>query len=391
MTPADPDATPGVREMRLRDLRPVDEPVAVVARVVSATRREVTRKSDGGRRPVLSGLLSDGTGTARFTWWDPPHEEIPRGTVIRAVGASVGEYRGRAELTFNWRTRVAPANEAELPVLAADEIAPRTLAELGERDEGFQLDARVVRSVEKRVKVDDEWRSVHEGLLADKSSHLAFTAWVDFGLKPGEAVRIRGGYVRAFRGRRQLVLDERSHLERISGSELPSLAEVEHAVPRRVADLERDRGGEFVETSGTVVGLSPPSGLVYRCPTCQRAVVKGMCRVHGVVTGEPDLRARLVLDDGTGALTVELGRPETERWFGRTLPEVLASLAAHPDPAAIEEALFNAVFGLHLVVRGPAAADDFGVTVRPESVERADPVPPTAVASLRGRIAPEAA
>ncbi|MGI0156425.1 MAG: OB-fold nucleic acid binding domain-containing protein, partial [Thermoplasmata archaeon] len=71
----------------MRDLRPTSPPVEVVARVVSVERREVTRRSDGSRRPLLSGLLHDGTGTVRFTWWDPPREGIERGTVLRAAGA----------------------------------------------------------------------------------------------------------------------------------------------------------------------------------------------------------------------------------------------------------------------------------------------------------------
>src|SRR5579862_8428563 len=83
--------------------------VHVVGRVVSARRRDVLRRTDGGRRPLLSGVLSDGTASLRFTWWDPPKEGIERGTILRAVGAEVREYRGRAELVFTWKTRIGPA------------------------------------------------------------------------------------------------------------------------------------------------------------------------------------------------------------------------------------------------------------------------------------------
>ena len=102
------EPTPSPPEIRLRDLRPTPSPVEIIARVVSLERREITRRSDGSRRPLLSGLLSDGTATVRFTWWDPPREGIERGTVLRAAGAEVREFRGRPELTFNWKTRVEP-------------------------------------------------------------------------------------------------------------------------------------------------------------------------------------------------------------------------------------------------------------------------------------------
>jgi ssDNA-binding replication factor A large subunit len=99
----------------LRDLRATSDPVSIVARVVTAQRREVTRKSDGGRRPVLSGLLSDGTASVRFTWWDPPSETIEKGEILRAVNVQVREWQGRIEVSFNWKSRVAAAGEAELP------------------------------------------------------------------------------------------------------------------------------------------------------------------------------------------------------------------------------------------------------------------------------------
>jgi len=311
-----------VPEVRLRDLRPSVSPVELVARVVSFDRREVTRRSDGSRRPLVSGLLSDGTATVRFTWWDPPREGVERGTILRAVGAEVREFRGRPEVTFSWRTRVAPAGPAELPRVDSEEIPFRSLSELAPPDEGFRVEVRVVRMAPRTVTVGEERRVVHEGLVADRTGSVSLSSWSDFGLKAGEAVRIAGGYVRSFRGRRQLVLDERASVVRIDGSDLPDPAELLRAPPRTIARVEDEGGGEAVAVEGVVVGLLPPSGLVYRCPTCQRSVRSGICRVHGQVEGQPDLRARIVLDDGTGALTVNAGRAETERLWGVSLADV---------------------------------------------------------------------
>ena len=363
----------GPAERRLRDLRTTDGPVLVLGRVVSVQRREVTRRSDGERRPVLSGLLSDGTATVRFTWWDPPAEGVERGTVLRAANVQVREYRGRPEISFNWRTRVEPASEVELPQLAPEDLPLRQLLDLAPTDEGFRIDARVVRISSKTVSVGQEQRVVHEGLLADGTTTVAFSSWSDFGLSAGEAVRISAAYVRSFRGRPQLVMDDRSSVERIEGTGLPTPDVLLDVAPRSVAALEAEGGGESVATAGVVVALLPPSGLVYRCPTCRRTVTKGLCRVHGIVESQPDLRARLVLDDGTGALTVNMGRPETERIWGRTLADCLQKLREQPDPSALEEQLFEAVFGQRLRVRGRATKDDFGLTLYPEVVEKLTP------------------
>ncbi len=359
-------------EVRLKELRPNGIPVEFVARVVSLQQREVTRKSDGSRRPLLSGLLSDGTATVRFTWWDPPREGVERGLVLRASGAEVREFRGRPELTFTWRTRVGPASPAELPRVDAEEVPIRPLRELAAGDEGFRVEVRVAKVAPRPVTVGEERRVVHEGIVADASGLLRLTSWSDFGLAPGEAVRISGAYVRSFRGRLELVLDERAIVARIDGAGLPDPGALLGAPPRSIAAVEDEGGGPVVTVEGIVVGLLPPSGLVYRCPECRRSVKSGICRIHGQVEGQPDLRARIVLDDGTGALTVNTDRAATERLWGVTLEECRARLRDQPDPGLLEEQLLEALFGRRLRVRGSGTKDDFGVTVVPESIERVD-------------------
>jgi replication factor A1 len=365
-------STEAPREVRLRDLKPSDSPVEFVARIVTCQRREVTRKSDGSRRPLLSGLLSDGTATVRFSWWDPPREGVERGTVIRAVAPEVGEYRGRPEVSFTWRSRVGPASQAELPRLDPTEVPRRALRDLRPPDEGFRVEGRVVRVTERTVSVGEERRVVFEGLLADRSGTVSFSAWSDFRLTPGDAVEVVGGYVRSFRGAVQLVLDERTSIRRLERADLPEAAEVLEAPPRSMARVEEEGGGASVSVEGRVVGLLPPSGLVYRCPQCRRSVQGGVCRVHGAVTGELDLRARIVLDDGTGAVTVNAGRAETERLWGTTLEACRARLRDQPDVSVLEGELLDALLGRRLRVRGAGSKDDFGVTITPDRIDSAE-------------------
>jgi replication factor A1 len=369
---ATPEAPRALPEVRLRDLQPTVSPVELVARVVMFERREVTRRSDGSRRPLVSGLLSDGTASVRFTWWDPPREGIERGVVLRAVGAEVREFRGRPEVTFTWRTRVGPASPAELPRVDGEDIPFRSVKDLVAPSEGFQLEVRVVRVAPRPVTVGEERRIVYEGLVADRTGAIALSSWSDFGLASGEAVRLAGAYVRSFRGRAQLVLDDRASVLRIEGTDLPDPAELLRSAPVPIARVEDNGGGEAVAVEGLVVGLLPPSGLVYRCPTCQRSLKNGLCRIHGQVEGQPDLRARIVLDDGTGALTVNAGRPDTERLGGLTLEEARRRLREQPDPSWIEAEILERLLGSRLRVRGSGTRDDFGVTITPESIERVE-------------------
>ncbi len=369
---ADDDPSPTVPEVRLRDLRPTSSPVEVVGRIVSLQRREIVRKSDGGRRPLLAGQLSDGTASVRFTWWDPPREGLERGTILRATGVEVGEFRGRPELTFSWKTRVGPASAAELPRIDPESLPLRTVDSLRTSDEAFRLEVRVARVAERTVSVGEERRVVYDGLVGDRTGVIALSAWSDFSLRAGEAVRVVGGYVRAFRGRPQLVIDERTTIVRIEGAALPEAAHLVRATPRSIADLEDAGGAEVAAIEGIVVGLVSPSGVVYRCPTCRRTTTGGICRLHGQVEPYADLRARIVLDDGTGAATVSAGKEATEALWGISLDQARKRLREQPDPTVLEEELFELLLGRRLRVRGSATKDDFGVTILPESIEAAE-------------------
>jgi replication factor A1 len=386
MSEGDPPASKPPVELRLRDLRPMEAPVIIVARIVSAERREITRQADGSRRPVLSGLLSDGTATVRFTWWDPPADEIERGMILRAGPIQVRQFRGRPEISFNWKTRVAPASEEELPALSPEELPARQVAELDDGDEGFRIEVRVARVEAKTVSVGQDRRLLYEGVVFDASGSIAFTAWTDFHLAEGEILRVLGGYVGAFRGRPQLILDERSHVQRSTGASVPTLDAWRTPPPIAIGLLEASRGSGHGTVVGMIVGLSPPSGLVHRCPTCGRSVSGGLCRTHGSVDGVPDLRARVVLDDGTGAVTLNLDRGGTERLWGRTLAEALAELRERPDPARIEEAIHSALFGRRLSATGRSTADDFGLTMYPDEAHFLAPTPPTDLAHLRADV-----
>jgi replication factor A1 len=356
-------------EVRLRDLRPTQRPTIIVARVVSAERRDVTLRSDGSRRPVLSGLLSDGTATVRFTWWDPPAEPIERGMVLRAGPVQVREFRGRAEVSFGWKTRVVPAHESDLPEVRLDEMPAPTIAGIRDGDDAFRVDVRVARVAPKTVSVGEDRRLIHEGTFLDSTGEIAFTAWTDFHLRVGEGLRVLGASAKESRGRPQVVLDERTRVERRESADLPSLES--WSAPRAVtiAEIEHTKGAERAVLEGLVLAVLPPSGLVSRCPQCRRSVVEGRCREHGTVTGEADLRGRWVLDDGTGCATIHTDRLLTERLSGTTLEACVRASAV--GPSLSEDDLLDALFGRRFTVVGRARHDAFGLTVDAETMEEA--------------------
>jgi replication factor A1 len=372
----DPDA-PNYRELRLRDLRPMDVPVMVVGRVLRAEWREVARRADGEKRPVLSGLLSDGTATVRFTWWDPPKDEIEVGTILRAANVLIREFRGRAELTFNSRTRVQPADPSELPAPSIAEFPLVPLSAVSPGAEGFRIEVRVENVRPKTVQVRGSTRAIFEGVLTDGSGRLPFTAWSDLHLVEGSSIRILGATIREFQRRPQVNLDEGCLIEPIAAGPVPGTGAGGPAQARDIGSLESAEGSAETVIRGVAVALVSPSGLVHRCPECRKTTTQGVCRTHGAVTGYPDLRTRLVLDDGTGSATVELARVPTEKLLGRTLDELLAADPTASGTSALEEQLFEVTFGHRFEARGRALNGEFGLTVFGDELTPLSPPDPS--------------
>src|SRR5207247_9270409 len=137
------------------------------------------------------------------------------------------------------------------------------------------------------------------------------SAWKDFDLKVDEVLRIEGAYVKSWRGIPQISCDERATITRLKSDLLPP-ANVLNASPRMwIEDLAERGGAADVTVRGILIDLREGSGLVYRCPECRRVLRKGACRLRGEGQGQPDLRLKAVLDDGSGALTAVFDRELT--------------------------------------------------------------------------------
>lgn len=355
------------QELRLRDVREGVARLRVIARVLTAERREIPRKDGSGKLKVLSGLLSDGSATLRFSWWDPPAADIERGSVLRVSNPQVRSWRDRKELSFGWKTQVELASEMELPPLREEEFVKRILSEIRPGEEGLRVRVRILFSESRRLTIGERERVIRSGLLADPSGRVPFTAWSDLDLPAGTVVELCGASVRTFQGELQLSLDERTRVEALEESDLPPTPGPEEEPPREIGRLEEraagrtSRNGRCV-VEGVVVEVRSPSGLVQRCPACSRSLQKGTCREHGAVHGEPDLRARLVVDDGTGVVTAQLSRSVVEVVLGMGLPQALELAREKLDASAVQGRLTDRTVGRRVRLLGRAVPGEWGIT-----------------------------
>lgn len=349
----------------VQELTPGEQSVNLLAKVLSVNRREI--EQDDRKKEIYYGRLADETGVVSYTVWETQGLDLREGDVLRIQNGYTKEFRGEVQLNVGNRATVTKEEGTVLEV--ADDApqggggpgTPRKLKEVQEGMRDLSLTARVLDVERREVEVRGEPRVVFSGTLADDSGKVQFSAWHDFGLEPGDVLKIEGGYVSSWRGLPQLSFDERARVEKVKETDLPPLEELERARRVWIEELVERGGGVDVRVRGIVVEVREGSGLIHRCPECRRVVRKGTCRIHGDVDGTPDLRTKAVVDDGSGALTAILDRGLTENLLGTTLEEAIAKAKEAMDQEVIRDRLADLLVAQPVAMKGNVTADDYGL------------------------------
>src|SRR2546426_1387206 len=351
----------------IRELGPGEPSVNLLARIVAVYEKEVTPQGQE-TKTILSGILGDATATVPFTAWEPLPTPLAKGDVIRVQNAYTKEYRGQVQVNFGVRTAVGKEAPDSLPEFKpglgqpyVGKPTPVRVVDLREGASNVAVTARVLSVERREVEVDGNPKAVFSGVLADETAKTQFSAWKDFDLKAEEVLRIEGAYVKSWRGIPQISFDERATITRLKSDLLPP-ANVLNASPRMwIEDLAERGGGADVTARGVLIDLPGGSGLVYRCPECRRVLRKGACRLHGEVKGEPDLRVKAVLDDGSGAVTAVFDRELTEALFDKTLDACIEAARNAMSTDVVRDELADVLVAQPIEVRGDVTSDDYGL------------------------------
>jgi replication factor A1 len=134
-------------------------------------------------------------------------------------------------------------------------------------------------------------------------------------------------------------------------------------VPESVPISEiMEKDGMFdVIALGNIISIRPGSGIITRCPDCNRVIQKNTCRVHGTVESVKDMRIKAILDDGTGAISVMLNRELSEITYGRSMVEAENIIQKAMSQDAVFEDMRQVLTGKYLAVRGNTSSTEFGV------------------------------
>jgi len=359
-------SSPATERKLIVDVKPNESNVSLLCRVVTINPKEITVK--GEKRGIFYGILGDESGTASFTAWKD--FEIAKGDVIEVSNAYSREWRDNVQINFGDRVKINKTDEDRLQDVSYEpkEVKVKDLrAGLGAVD----ITALILDLNERETTVDGNTKKVFSGIIGDETGKAQFTSWHDFKIKKGDVVRITGGYIKSWKGIPQLSFDDKAVVKKLDASKISEEEIQTNKMPLHL--LVEKRGALDVEVEGTVIEIRDGSGIVSRCPECNRTVVDNECKVHGKLSKvKTDLRIKLVVDDGSGSVNCIMGKDLTEKILGKTLDECKKMVEKSKDDKALVDMINKTFFAHRICIGGNALGDDFGTTVIAKNAEIVD-------------------
>ena len=355
--------------LKVKDLSPGLNGIEISGRIIDIIEKNVSIQ--GEQKTIFSGTLGDETGICSFTCWDDM--SLSSGDVIRIKNAYTRLWNNRPELYFGKRSTLFYLKDEELPDI--EEMSHSTLKKLGDIVPADVLASSVVLIVEmyhREIMLKGEEVTVVEGVIADDTAKLPFTSWVPPGkLDIGDYVRFEGAAVRIFRGLPSINFNDTTSFREVTFTEeLPFTMESvqQSALPIAIEKVLEKEGMFDVTVKGNVISVRSGSGLIKRCPVCNRVAQKSSCRSHGDVECLLDMRIKAILDDGTGAVHLMLNRELSEAVYGKSMDDAEKMTQSSLSGDAVFEDMKKVLTGKYLAARGNSSKNEFGVSLVARSV-----------------------
>ena len=280
------------------------------------------------------GLLADETGTIKFIAWaaaEVPAVEEGRSYIFKNVVSS--EWNGKMEVTLNKSSSIEEiADDIHVQSRSKGVASLVKVADISEDGRWIDLKGKIVQLWENNKE------SISQvGLIGDETGSIKFIKWasaeIPVDLVEGKNYLFRNAVTSEWNGKFEITLNKSSSIEEI-------FDEIE--VNTRDTVL-----------TAAMVDIQSGSGLIKRCPQCNRSLTKGACAEHGKVDGVYDLRLKAVLDTGAITQDILLKRDVTEDVSGITLESAIAMAADALDQGVVLEAMKQKLVGKYYKVSGP--------------------------------------
>ena len=293
-------------------------------------RAKVTQLWDSEHESIdQSGLIGDETGTIKFVKW--AKSELPalvEGKSYSFENLTTDEFEERFSVKFNKSSSITELDEEiATPDMEAHLVA---IDDISESNKWINL----------RAKVTQLWDSEHEsidqsGLIGDETGTIKFVKWAKSELPA-------------------LVEGKSYSFENLTTDEFEERFSVKFNKSSSITELDEDIevGYSTAEFTGAMVHIQDGSGLIRRCPTCNRALMKGNCVEHGNVEGLHDLRIKAVMDNGTMVQEALFNREITENISGIQLDEAKEMAVDALDHNVVQDEMKKRLLGRYYTMTG---------------------------------------
>ncbi len=190
-----------------------------------------------------------------------------------------------------------------------------------------------------KIKLVQLWENASDkitqaGLIGDESGIIRFTMWESSGLQPmveGKCYEIKNAVTDVYNERFQIKFNKATSIK-----EIPSGITVRQE-----------------ETfTGAIVSIQSGTGLIKRCPECNRQIKNGICGEHGKVEGIFDLRIKAVIDNGKETKELLLDAEQTFKITGINLARAKEMATEALDQSVVTQAIEDMLMGRYYHVKG---------------------------------------
>lgn len=338
----------------LAELKPNEKSVDILCKIVSINPKIVNVNNK--EKKIFYGILGDQTDTKPFTAWDD--FKLKKNDVVRIHNAYTTEWKEVIQVNLGKGAGITKEKQEMMPSIEYKRMIKKyKVADFREGLRNILVEVKIVSVKERKINVKGVEKIIYSGIIGDETGKAKFTAWHDFGLKENKNIKIMGGYIKINRGRPELNFDEKAKVEIVEKEIKP--------VDRKItiSELTKIGGGIDLIVNGNILDVKNGSGLIFRCPECNRRIQNNVCIVHGKVQGVPDLRTKAVIDDGTGALSVLFGKDITEKILGKDLEECKKIASEKMSADIIADELRDKILIKGMEVKGYTLKDDYGITL----------------------------
>lgn len=345
---------------KIEELTGDEQNVNITAKVTFCQNKKINSRN--GEKNITSGIIGDETGQVSFTDWSG--KNIQKGCTYIFKNCYCKKWNDNVQVNTGVKSSIEESPKEIENVFNVSFSSTPTETHIGEIKNDSKRVTVVgrIQSLETREIVTVNGKKIiYSGIIADSTGKIQYSAWNDFSLSIGKTYRIINAYIKSWRGIPQINMGDYT---RVSEANMEiGENEVSQGNEKMIGDLIKDNGGIDVIIRGAVVGIVPKSGIIKRCSQCNRVIINDKCMMHETAQSVPDIRTKIVVDDGTGSITAVMDRDYTEKFTGISLDSAIEFARNHGEDAVVKD-IGSKLYTKRLRIRGNATMDEYGLKIK---------------------------